>query len=141
MKRNEIEDIYIRSLDGPITEAEKALLVTVFRDDSDLADELLEYRRLRKKLKAKTPASFGPFFASRVVSAIENSREAIDHYLFSFFKRFQLVAAGVLIALLTVNVILAEQRDVKSILGLGETILQEEDVVAFDYFKSINENL
>lgn len=141
MKRQEAEDLYIRSLDGQLTQSEKAALAETFRDDPVLASELLEYRELRERLRSKTPATFGPFFAARVLNAIEQTGDVVDHYLYTFFRKFQLAAAGTLIALLAANIMLAEQHDLMSILGLGSTPQQEEDVIVFDFFESLNENL
>ena len=141
MTRQKAEELYIRSLDGPLTEPEKTTLAKAFRDDPELAGELAAYRTLRERLRTKTPATFGPFFAARVLNAIGQSGDVLDRYLYTFFRKFQLAAAGMLIALLAANIMLAEQHDLMSILGLGDTPQQEEDVVAFDFFNSLNEGL
>lgn len=141
MKHHDSEDLYIRSLDADLTQHENAILAEAIDSTPGLKDNVLVYSEIREKLRAKEPATFGPFFATRVVHVISESAVVIDHYLFSFFRKFQLAAAGVVIGLLALNVIFTDQIDVMSILGLGDTSSREEVTIVFDFFESINENL
>jgi len=67
----------------------------------------------------------------------------IDRQIFSFFKKFQLAALGVIVGLLILNVIFTEQVSLTTVFGLDRTVTPaaEETDVPFDFFKTLNENL
>jgi hypothetical protein len=141
MKQHEAEDLYIRSLDATLGADEAAVLAEAFRANPGLGDEVSVYLKIREKLAAKEQATFGPFFAARVVHVITQSRAVFDHYLFSLFRKFQLAAAGILIGLLALNVVFAEQPDIISVLGFDNTSGSEGAYITFDFFESIDESL
>jgi hypothetical protein len=143
MNQQELEDLYIRSLDMPMTNEEKEKFLKELHAHPDLAKRLSQHKKVRDLLIVKTPASFGPYFAAKLMNKIENTGIVIDRQLFSFFKKFQLAALGAIVVLLILNILFTEQISIKSILGLDRTEAPttEETVVSFDFFKTLNENL
>lgn len=143
MNQQELEDLYIRSLDLPMTAEEKEKFLKELHVYPELAKQLSQHKKVRDLLIVKTPASFGPYFAAKLMHKIENTGVVIDRQLFSFFKKFQLAALGAIVVLLILNILFTEQISVKSILGIDRAITPttEETVVSFDFFKTLNENL
>ncbi|HPH45725.1 MAG TPA: hypothetical protein PLJ60_08410 [Chryseolinea sp.] len=143
MKPQELEDLYIRSLDIPMTNVEKENFMNELHAHPEFAKQLAMHKKVRDLAEAKTPASFGPYFASKLMHKIENTGVVIDRQIFSFFKRFQLAALGMIVALIILNVALTDQVSLPSILGLDRTATPttEEAVASFDFFESLNENL
>ena len=143
MNQQELEDLYIRSLDVPMTNEEKEKFLKELHAHPDLAKPLSQHKKVRDLLMVKTPPSFGLYFAAKLMNKIENTGIVIDRQLFSFFKKYQLAALGAIVVLLILNIIFTEQISVKSILGLDRTVTPtaEETVVSFDFFKTLNEDL
>ena len=141
MKHHDAEDLYLRSLDAELSAHETAILTEALRANTELREELQLYLEMRENLPAKQPATFGPFFAARVLHVITQSSVVIDHYLFSFFRKFQLAAVGIVIGLLALNMVFTDQSDVISIFGFGDTSGDEGVTVMFDFFEPINESL
>ena len=79
-----------------------------------------QYEKLREVLLRQEPDSFGPFFAERIVNKIKNLRKEIDYQIFFFFKKYQLAAVGVVIALIVLNIIFSDQLTLKSVLGFED---------------------
>jgi len=143
MNQQEVEDWYIRSLDLPMTNEEKENLLKELRHYPELAKRLTQHRKVRDILALKRPASFGSYFASKLMYKIENTGVVIDRQIFSFFKKFQLAALGVIVVLLILNVLFTDQVNLTSIFGLDRTATPsaEEADVPFNFFKTLNENL
>lgn len=141
MNKAEIEDLYIRSLDVPLSKQESEVLSKELAEDAELREQLLRYNTLRETLRSKIPATYGPYFASKLINKIQDTSVVIDHFIFSFFKRFQLAAVGLVVALFVLNVMLSDQSDLRSILGLNATIPSDEETLSFDFFQTINESL
>jgi hypothetical protein len=138
MSPQELEELYIRSLDAPIQKHEQELLVNEIRKDPARARELEQHNTIREVLKRKTPDTFGPYFSSRLIHKIKNSGIVVDHQIFSFFKKFQLVAIGVIVALLVANIVFSEEQSLTSIFGLEEPSADVEQIVSFDYSQTLN---
>jgi len=143
MKPEELENLYIRSLDIPMMNEEKEKFLNELHAHPEFAKQFAMHKKVRDLTSAKTPASFGPYFASKLMHKIENTGIVIDRQIFSFFKKFQLAALGVIVALLILNVAFSDQVSVPSILGLDRTTpsTTEEAVASFDFFETLNENL
>lgn len=141
MTPNEIEDLYIRSLDAQMTPAEKELLLKALNENSGLARGLSAHKKLREVIKPDQPATFGYFFAAKLVARIQNTGVVIDRQIFSFFKKYQLVAAGVIVVLLILNTLFAEQFSLDAIFGLQETTTPAEEIVSFDFHEILNNDL
>lgn len=142
MKTEKAEDLFIRSLDQSLSKTENELLKNSLDADPLLKEQLQEFITTRERLKRKQPASFGRYFAQKVVNKIQQAGEEIDRQIIFFFKRYQLAAAGVVIALLALNIIYAETFSIPSILGIEEaTTTTTDDIITFDYSKLLTDDL
>ena len=81
------------------------------------------------------PDSFGPFFAERIMNMIKQRTQEIDYLIFFFFKKYQVLLVGVLVALLVSNMLLTDQLTVKGILGLDQGTT--EDVYTIDLYDNL----
>jgi hypothetical protein len=134
-----IEDLFIRSFDEPLNNQEKEELVKGLHTYSGLATDLSTYRRIREAIRRNNAASFRSNFAQRVMNRIENLRVEIDLQIGFFFKKYQLAALGVLIALFAFSAVFSDQLSLKSILGIEENTTDE--IIQFDLYKTFNEDL
>ena len=139
MNQQELEDIFIRSLDVPMQQDEKENFLKMLQTEPSLAKQLEDYKKIRTLTLSDEPATFGPFFAAKVIHRIQNTGVVIDRQIFSFFKRFQLAALGVIVAMLILNVWLADQGTVTSILGLdNNTVSEDYQIASFDFYDTLN---
>ncbi|MEP6737463.1 MAG: hypothetical protein ABJA70_18205 [Chryseolinea sp.] len=143
MKQQELEDQYIRSLDVPMNNQERERFLTELRAHPTFVKELNLHSKVRELVTPKAPASFGPYFASKLIHKIENTGVVIDRQIFSFFKRFQLAALGIAVALLILNVMFADQANLKSVFGLDRTptTTTDEEIISFDFYETLNNDL
>src|SRR6266487_5047999 len=120
MDTSKKEELLIKSLDGKLSGEERQLLISLFESDHEIKRYADQYAKLREMLLRKEPDSFGPFFAERIVNKIRNMKQEIDYQIFFFFKRYQLAAVGVLIALIVLNIIFSDRLTIKSVLGFED---------------------
>jgi hypothetical protein len=137
----EIEDLYIRSFDVTMDSNEKELLLKALRTNTGLATDLSQYKKIREVLLRNEPATFGPYFAKKVITKIQNVGIQIDRQILAFFKKYQLAAVGVVIALLALNAIFADQLNLQSLFGLENTTTTTDDIVSFDFYETLNSDL
>lgn len=137
MKSQKLEDLFIRSLDAPLTEQEQGQFREALATDPSSEKELSEHKKIRERLRRKEPASFGPYFAAKLVTRIQETGIVIDHQLFLFFRKFQIAGIGVVVALLIANIILAEEKSFSSFLGFEQSTPVKEEIVSFDYSQSL----
>jgi hypothetical protein len=137
----EIEDLYIRSFDQAMDSPGKELLLKALRTNTGLATDLSQYKKIREVLLRKEPATFGPYFAKKVITKIQNVGIQIDRQILAFFKKYQLAAVGVVIALLALNAIFADQLNLQSLFGLENTTTTTDDIVSFDFYETLNSDL
>ncbi len=114
------DELLIKSLDNKLSNEERQLLMTMIENDHQLKKYSQQYERLRQMLLRQEPDSFGPFFAERIVNRIKNMKKEIDYQIFFFFKKYQLAAVGVVIALIVLNIIFSDQLTLKSVLGFED---------------------
>lgn len=139
MNKQETEDLYILSLDQKLAPADEERLLTALREHPDWARSHLQHKTAREFLRASSPATFGPYFTAKLIHKIQNTGVVIDRQLFGMFKKFQLAAVGIVVALLILNVALAEQGSWKSVLGIEEdTTTPVEQQVPFDFYETLN---
>jgi hypothetical protein len=141
MTPQEVEDLFIRSMDVPMTPVERELFLKGLKADVKLAKYLSSYTRIRDLAKTEPPASFGTYFAGKLIARIQNTGVVIDRQIFSFFKRYQLVAAGVIVALVILNGIFSDQLTLDSVFGLENKTTQTEEIATFDFYKTLNIDL
>ncbi len=154
MNPNEIEDLFLRSFDQPLSETEKEKMLTAMQANAGLAKDLSAFKKIRETVLRERPATFGPYFAQKVITRIKGLRIEIDKQIIFFFKKFQLAAAGVLVALLAVNVIFSDQLNVDSIFGIQDTVAaidqpmtdnqdtvtNDLETVSFDFFDNLTDS-
>ena len=143
MKPDEIEDLFLRSLDGNLSETQKETLENSMKDQKELSGELLQYKTMREQLLRDKPATFGPYFAQKVLNRIENMRVEIDRQIVFFFRKYQLAALGVFIALLAINTVFSDQLNISSVLGIQEEVTTDDtndDIEAFDFSNNLTNN-
>ena len=139
MNKQETEDLYILSLDQKLAPADEERLLTALNDHPNWARSLTQHKTTRDLLRAGSPAAFGPYFASKLMQKIQNTGAVIDRQIFGLFKKFQLAAIGVVVALLIMNVVLSEQGGWKSVLGIEEDpSTPPEQQVPFDFYETLN---
>jgi hypothetical protein len=138
MTMQDIEQLYIRSFDEVLNAKEEEMISNAFKSDPGLAAGLGQYGVIRTVVLRKTPATFGPYFARKVVARIQNVGIQIDRQIFAYFKKYQLVALGIVMALLALNAVVADQLNLQSIFGLEDTTQETEEIVSFDFNELIN---
>ena len=138
MTLQETEDLFIRSLDEPLSGEEKDVLVKALRANAGWATDISQYKRIRDVLLRSQAATFGPYFAKKVITKIQNLGIEIDRQIVGFFKKYQLVALGVLIALLAVNVVFSDKLSITSVLGIQDTPATDDGIVSFDFYENLN---
>jgi hypothetical protein len=136
-----IEDLYVRSLDMSLNPSETAKLTEWLTENSALASKLSGYNSIRETLARKNSETFGPFFVTRLLAQIENGRVIVEREIFSFFKKYQLLAAGIVVALLILNTVLSENMTVDSIFGLDSQNTVVDEIVSFDFYETLNNDL
>ena len=144
MAQKSIEDLLLESLDQSLSDQDKLLLERGLEDDRELRKHLTQYSKIRELMRRKRETSFGPFFSNRIVNKIQNMRMEIDHQIIFFFKKYQLAALGVLVALIAINAIFAEDLTVQSLFGVEQnnsSVTNEADSISFDFYKDLNEQL
>jgi len=129
------EELFLRSLDADLTNEDKEKLNRILEENNELKTRSSKLIQLREILLRKEKESYGPFFAERIAFRVGQLKQEIDYQIFFFFKRYQLLAAGVVIALLAINILLSDQLSIKSILGFEEEVV--DDVMAIDVLSSL----
>ena len=141
MNADEIENLYLRSLDEPLKDSESQQLNEAIAANASIFDELFRYKQMRESVLRTGNSTFGPYFAQKVIHRIQNLRVDIDQQIVFFFRKYQLAALGVLIALLAVNVIFADSLDLPSLLGIEQsTAPSDDDLLTFDFYENITNN-
>ena len=131
------EALFLRSLDSEVGEAEGKKLAQQMEHDNKLQLESGKYIKIREMLQRNETDSFGPFFAERVIHQIKIMKQEIDYQIFFFFKKYQLVVAGVVVALLILNIFQSDQLTLKSILGFEDETV--EDIITTDLYNYLTE--
>ena len=132
----EKEQLLILSLDAPVSANERAKLASLIQEDPSFRSLSDQYHTIRDMLKRKEADSFGPFFAERILHVVRQRAGNLDYQLFFFFKKYQVMILGVLVALLLANLFLSDNFTLKEIFGLeGETT---EDIFSIDAYQDLN---
>jgi hypothetical protein len=132
----EHEELLLRSWDTPVSAVERETLARVMQNSPPLRQQSDQYQKIRTMLLRAEPDSFGPFFAERIMNMIKNRTQQIDYLIFFFFKKYQVLLLGVLVALLVSNMLLTDQLTLKGILGLDQETTN--DVYAIDLYENLN---
>lgn len=139
MMKEDNQDLFLRSLDSHLRESENTILQNAYLTDTHLSKNSKEFIQIRELLAHQKGQSFGPFFAERVINQIRVLQEEIEYQVFSFFKKYQLVAVGLVVALFISNMMLADTLTIKSIIGLEENTLTDSvaDNVQIDLYQNL----
>jgi hypothetical protein len=133
---SEHEELLLRSWDASVSASERETLARVMQNNPALRQQSDHYQKIRTMLLRTEPDSFGPFFAERIMNMIKQRTQEIDYLIFFFFKKYQVVLLGVLVALLVSNMLLTDQLTVKGILGLEQDTT--ENVFSIDVYENLN---
>src|SRR5258706_15785336 len=131
------DDLFLQSLDGKVSEEQKMKLAEAMNSNRNLKKNADQFLKLRTNLFRKEEDSFGPFFAERIINRIKALKKEIDYQIFFFFKKYQLAAIGVVVALVVLNIVLSDQLTVKSVLGFEDE--QVDDIVTIDLYQNLTE--
>ncbi len=99
------EDLFLQSLDQKISEEQKMKLAEAMNTDRLLRKNTDQFVKLRAELLRKEEESFGPFFAERIINKIRSLKKEIDYQIFLFFRKYQLAAIGIVVALVVLNML------------------------------------
>lgn len=132
---SEHEELLLKSWDTSVTARERETLAAAMQNNPVIRSQSDQYQNLRAMLLRPQPDSFGPFFAERVMYMIKQRTQQIDYLIFFFFKKYQVVLLGVLVALFISNILLTDQLSVKGIFGLEQEAA--EDVFGIDIYKDL----
>lgn len=132
---SEHEELLLRSWDGSVSAGERQTLAEVMQNNPAMRQQSDQYQKIRTMLLRTEPDSFGPFFAERIMNMIKQRTQEIDYLIFFFFKKYQVLLVGVLVALLVSNMLLTDQLTVKGILGLDQGTT--EDVYTIDLYDNL----
>lgn len=132
---SEHEELLLKSWDTSVTAQERETLAAAMQKNPVIRSQSGQYQHLRTLLLRQQPDSFGPFFAERVMYMIKQRTQQIDYLIFFFFKKYQVVLLGVLVALFISNILLTDQLSVKGIFGLEQEAAEE--VFGIDIYKDL----
>jgi hypothetical protein len=132
---SEHEELLLRSWDGQVSARERETLASVLQNNPAIRQQSDQYQKIRAMLLRTEPDSFGPFFAERIMNMIRQRTQEIDYLIFFFFKKYQVVLLGVLVALLVSNMLLTDQLTVKGILGVEQDTT--ENVFSIDVYENL----
>lgn len=132
---SEHEELLLQSLDAPVSARDRETLSTLMQSDFALRRQSEHYTTIREMLLRAEPDSFGPFFAERIMNQLKKRVNEIDYLIFFFFKKYQVLMVGVLVALLVTNLLLSEQLTLQAVFGFDTP--SAENVYAIDAYKSL----
>jgi hypothetical protein len=134
---SEHEELLLKSWDAPVSASERENLAMLMQNDHALRKQGDHYMKIRELLLRHEPDSFGPFFAERILNQLKQRVNEIDYLIFFFFKKYQVLVAGVVVALLITNLLLSDQLTLKSIFGIDQQAT--EDVFNIDLYENLTE--
>jgi hypothetical protein len=132
---SEHEELLLRSWDAPVSARERKTLAEAMQNDPVMRQNSEQYQKIRTMLLRAEADSFGPFFAERIMNMIKNRTQQIDYLIFFFFKKYQVVLLGLLVALLISNMLLTDQLTLKGILGVEQDTT--ENIFSIDVYENL----
>ncbi len=134
MNHEKQEDLLLHSLNGAATDSEELQLQNLLAENAKLQKAQRDFTQIQSMLAKHESSTFGPFFAERVLNRIRTMQVEVEYQLFSFFKKYQLIAVGIIVGLLVMNIVLADSLSLKSILGFEDN---ESDLVQIDLYNDM----
>ena len=132
---SEEEALLLKSYDAAISDSERKKLSDVTENDSALRRNNSQYLKIRELLKRDVKTTFGPFFGERIVHVIKSRKENLDFLVLSFFKKYQLIVLGILVALFVLNLVFTKELTFTSLFGLEPE--PTEDIYSVDVYKNL----
>jgi hypothetical protein len=127
--KEEILELLYRSFDSELTAEEQKRLERALVESEDLERERDRLARLRGVVGGGTHASFGPYFAERVLGRItsseSNGRESFVSSLVTVFRPVALAASLLAAVLTTVNLVQSKNKTVYTAFAGPEVTVQE----------------
>jgi hypothetical protein len=131
------EELLLQSFDVTVSAGEREELSTQMQHDPMLRRQSDQYMKIRELMLRPEPDSFGPFFAERIMHQLKQRVNEIDYLIFFFFRKYQVLVLGVLVALLITNLLLTDQLTLKSLFGIEQEAT--EDILSIDLYKNLIE--
>ncbi len=131
------EELLLKSYDAPVSAREREELSMQMQNDPTLRRQSDQYVKIREMMLRTEPDSFGPFFAERIANQLKQRVNEIDYLIFFFFKKYQVLALGVLVALLVTNLLLTDQLSLKALFGVEQETTEE--VLSIDLYKNLTQ--
>lgn len=131
------EELLLKSYDAPVSAHEREALAAQMQRDPTLRRQSDQYVKIRELMLRPQPDSFGPFFAERIVNQLKQRVNEIDYLIFFFFKKYQVLALGVLVALLVTNLLFTDQLSIKALFGVDQEATEE--VLSIDLYKNLTQ--
>ncbi len=131
------EELLLKSYDAPVSAHEREALAAQMQSDPTLRRQSDQYVKIRELMLRTDPDSFGPFFAERIVNQLKQRVNEIDYLIFFFFKKYQVLALGVLVALLVTNLLFTDQLSIKALFGVDQDATEE--VLSIDLYKNLTQ--
>ncbi|CAN5488865.1 hypothetical protein BH10BAC4_BH10BAC4_25070 [soil metagenome] len=137
INKKKLEDLYILSLDEKLNTADEEWFLKELKEHPDWVRSLATHKKVRELVRARSQATFGPNFITKLFYKIQNTGIVVDRQIFGMFKKFQLAALGVIVALLILNMMLSEDSSWKTVLGIDNAAppIQADDA-SFDFFET-----
>lgn len=133
----ENEELLLKSYDVPVSAREREELAKQMQNDPTLRRQSDQYVKIRELMLRTEPDSFGPFFAERIVNQLKQRVNEIDYLIFFFFKKYQVLALGILVALLVTNLLLTDQLSLKALFGVDQETTEEG--FSIDLYKNLTQ--
>jgi hypothetical protein len=131
------EELLLKSWDSSLSGEERTMLAAQMQENASLRWQSDQYLKVRTLLHRTEPDTFGPFFAERILNVIKNRTEKIEYLIFFFFKKYQVLVAGIFVALLITNLLLSDSLTVRAILGLEQQTT--EDVYSINLYNDLTQ--
>lgn len=122
---SESEALLLKSWDAPVSLNEREKLSALMQDDPVIRKQSDQYLRIRAVLLRSDPDSFGPFFAERIINIVKQRENETEYQILFFFRKYQVIILGVLVALLAANIFLTDELTLKALFGLDEETTQD----------------
>lgn len=134
MNNEKLEDLLLHTLNGTASDSEQDQLQNLLAENTKLQKAQKDFTQIRTLLREHKQTTFGPFFAERVLNRIRTMQDEVEHLLFSFFKKYQLIALGIIVGLFVLNIVLADSLSLTSILGFDDN---ESDLVQINLYNDM----
>ena len=130
------EELLLKSFDVTVSAREREELSMHMQHNPGIRKHSDQYVKIRELLLRNEPDSFGPFFAERILHQLKQRVNEIDYLIFFFFKKYQVLVLGILVALLISNILLTDQLSLKSLFGIDQETT--EDIFSINLYNNLN---